>query len=199
MLDSVARHTAEEQRHAASVSRHTSPNRARAALWALGSPSPRRGIRRKTLPGAMAPPAKTMDYLQSVAAARARCDAVLASKAVDEPQPTNVEKTKNALSDAPSAASVRAVFPRDAKGESERRATGQRRTTAVSGRVPRPAGRRQGRSCRRGFVWKALRRGACIGAAQHVRRSRYCSRRGPGGARGRRRRGGRVCRRHQNC
>ena len=56
-----------------------------------------------------------MDYLQSVAAARARCDAVLASKAVDEPQPTNVEKTKNALSDAPSAASVRAVFPRAPK------------------------------------------------------------------------------------
>ena len=56
-----------------------------------------------------------MDYLQSVAAARARCDAVLASKAVDEPQPTNVEKTKNALSEAPSAVSVRAVFPRAPK------------------------------------------------------------------------------------
>ena len=56
-----------------------------------------------------------MDYLQSVAAARARCDAVLAAKAVDEPQPTNVEKTKNALADAPSAASVRAVFPHTPK------------------------------------------------------------------------------------
>ena len=59
----------------------------------------------------MAPPKKTMDYLQSVAAARARCDAVLAAKTVDEPPPTDTTKTKNALSEAPSAASVRAVFP----------------------------------------------------------------------------------------
>ena len=53
--------------------------------------------------------AKTMAYLQSVAAARARCDAVLASKAGDEPPPTDTTKTKTALADAPSAASVRAV------------------------------------------------------------------------------------------
>lgn len=54
----------------------------------------------------------TMAYLQQVAEARARCDAVLAARAPAEAAAVDLETTKRALADTPSAASIRAVFPR---------------------------------------------------------------------------------------